>query len=90
MTAYVRTAKSGGRQKRPPISPYALHVLRRVATWQRDAGYYAQPSDIAEAGGRRDWLSLQGLLRRGLLNTTDDGRIRITGEGWRYLRLHHG
>jgi hypothetical protein len=88
MTAYVRTAKSNGRQKRPPISPYALHVLQRVATWQRDAGHYATASDIAEAGGRRDWLSLQGLLRRGLLNTTDDGRIRITGEGWRYLRLH--
>lgn len=85
MTAYVRTAKSS---KRPPLSPNALRVLQRVATWQRDAGYYAEAGDIAEAGGRRDWLSLQGLLGRGLLNTTEDGRIRITGEGWRYLRVH--
>lgn len=90
MTRVVHTSKgSRSRQRRPPISPYALQVLNRVAAWQRDAGYYASPSDIAEAGGRRDWISLQALLRRGLLNVTEDGRIRITGEGWRYLRLHN-
>jgi hypothetical protein len=85
MTGYVRTSKS---KKRPPISRTGLHILQRLATWQRDADCYPLPADIVAAGGPRDWISLQGLLGRGLVNLTESGLLRLTGEGWRYLRIH--
>jgi hypothetical protein len=86
MASYVRSKSKG----RVGLSPFAHQLLQRIATWQRDAGVYAKPSDIVAAGGRRDWITLQSLLGRGLLNTTEDSHIRITGEGWRHLREHRG
>lgn len=85
MTGYVRTARG---KRRPGVSPFALQLLRRLETWQLTAGCYATADDIVAAGGRRDWLSLQGLMGRGLVNVTEDKRLRLTSEGWRYLKAY--
>jgi hypothetical protein len=87
MTAYVRTTRT---KTRPGLSPYALQLLRRLEIWQNAAGSYPTPQDIVEESGRRDWISLQGLMGRGLVNMTDDKRVRLTAEGWRYLKAHRG
>jgi hypothetical protein len=87
MTGYIRTART---KHRPGLSPYALQLLRRLEIWQHAAGSYPTPQEIVEERGRRDWISLQGLMGRGLVNMTEDSRVRLTSEGWRYLKAYRG
>lgn len=87
MTAHIRTSRN---KRRPGLSPYALQLLRRLEIWQHAAGTYPKPQEVVEESGRRDWISLQGLMGRGLVNMTEDNRVRLTAEGWRYLKAHRG
>lgn len=86
MSGYIRS-KSKGRRG---LSPFAFALLQRIAAWQQQAGHYAKPSDIVPAGARRDWVSLQGLLGRGLIGMCEDGRVRVTQDGWKRLRGNRG
>lgn len=73
-------------KRRPALSPAGLNTLRRIAIWQRDAGYRATADDIVAADGAAGWNTLQSLLRRRLIDVDASGALSITGEGWRHLR----
>ena len=76
-------------KRRPFISPASLDTLRRIAVWERDAGYRATAADIVAADTVAGWITLQSLLRRRLV-ALEGGALVITGEGWRHLRVTRG
>jgi hypothetical protein len=81
---YVHLTKS---RRRPGLSLAGLRLLRRLEQWREHAAAWPTPSEFA-SDGTRDWMTLQGLLGRGLVNLNDRGLLRLTAEGWRYLRAH--